>query len=380
MDEQTASDFLSRYENALQTVALRVADSGGRPHPENEHPYRTCYQRDRDRIIHCSAFRRLDSKTQVFVPHKQDHYRTRLTHTLEVAQIARTLARALAVNEDVAEAVALAHDLGHPPFGHTGEDALNELMADEGGFEHNCQSLRVVDYLEHPYSDFRGINLTNVVRRCLAKHESRYDTPAAEEFDDGLAAPLEGQLVDLADEIAYTYADMYDALAAGWIDTNALGELELWRRAAERAGQDMPNARPIHQRIHSCRNLLAILADDALRETRRRIQEMQIRFPADVQAAPQRCAAFSNETASLLGPLHDFLHQRVYEHPTSARHSDQARQIISKMFGLYLANPSLLPPRYRGRIVPEGIHRVICDYIAGMTDPYARQEHQRISK
>ncbi|MHC4983570.1 MAG: dGTP triphosphohydrolase, partial [Planctomycetota bacterium] len=201
-----------RYEafqaERLAGCAVKERDSGGRAVAEDQHPYRTCFQRDRDRVVHCSAFRRLDFKTQVFVPHEQDHFRTRMTHTLEAAQIGRDLARALSLNEDLIEAVSLAHDLGHPPFGHAGEEALAELMAESGGFEHNRQSLRAVDYLEHPYPQFRGLTLTRVVRECLAKHESRCDSPACEEFDDGLLAPLEGQLVDLADEIAYTAADL----------------------------------------------------------------------------------------------------------------------------------------------------------------------------
>jgi dGTPase len=207
-----------------------VADAEARrEHPEPPHPYRGPYQRDRDRILHCSAFRRLDFKTQVFVPHEHDHFRTRLTHTLEVAQVARTLGRALGLNEDCIEAVALAHDLGHPPFGHGGEKELDELMVDHGHFEHNRQSLRVVDYLEHPYPEFRGLNLTQATRECIARHETRYDAPVCEEFDDDRLAPLEGQLVDLADEIAYSSADLEDALAARRIDEADLSDIELSR-------------------------------------------------------------------------------------------------------------------------------------------------------
>ena len=195
-------------ENHPASYAVTETLGCERKHHEEAHGYRSCFQRDRDRVVHCTAFRRLDFKTQVFVPHQHDHFRTRMTHTLEVALIARTLGRALGLNEDLIEAVALAHDLGHSPFGHGGEEILNELMADHGGFEHNRQSLRVVDYLEHPYPNFRGLNLTNVVRECIARHETAYDTPACPDFSDDLQAPLAGQVVDAADEIAYTSADL----------------------------------------------------------------------------------------------------------------------------------------------------------------------------
>ncbi|MDY7011043.1 MAG: deoxyguanosinetriphosphate triphosphohydrolase [Planctomycetota bacterium] len=380
MNPDLQADFIASHSNRLSPVALGVCDSGGRVHAESAHPYRTCYQRDRDRIVHCSAFRRLDYKTQVFVPHEQDHYRTRLTHTLEVAQVARTLARALRVSEDVAEAVALAHDLGHPPFGHAGEKILNELMAEAGGFEHNRQSLRVVDYLEHPYPDFRGLNLTNAVRLCLARHETRYDSPQIEQFADIPSAPLEGQLVDLADEIAYTSADLSDALSAGWITLERLSELELWRQAWKQAEDKMPTAREIHKRISACRGILGILADDALAETARRIDLLVAAntattppCPADVQQNPHRCAAFGDETADRLEQLQQFLLENVYQHPEVLRHHAEAGKIITELFRAYLAEPALLPSRYLSRVDADGLARVICDYIAGMTDRFCRE-------
>ena len=378
-------DGAKQIEAFPAPYALRVSDSGGRVHPESEHPYRTCYQRDRDRIIHCSAFRRLDYKTQVFVPHEQDHYRTRLTHTLEVAQVARTLARALRVSEDATEAVALAHDLGHPPFGHAGEKILNELMAEAGGFEHNRQSLRVVDYLEHPYPDFRGLNLTNAVRLCLARHETRYDTPQIEQFADIPSAPLEGQLVDLSDEIAYTSADLSDALAAGWITPEQLSGLELWRQAWEQAEEKMPAAREIHKRISACRDVLGILTDDVLAETTRRIDLLVAAntaatppCPSDIQKNPHRCAAFSDETAARLEQLQQFLLETVYRHLEALRRHAEAEGIITGLFQSYLTDPALLPKRYISRIDADGLARVICDYIAGMTDRFCREEYQKI--
>ena len=365
---------------SLKPYALCTTDSGGRIHPEAEHPYRTCYQRDRDRIIHCSAFRRLDYKTQVFVPHEQDHYRTRLTHTLEVAQVARTLARALRVSEDAAEAVALAHDLGHPPFGHAGEKILNELMAEAGGFEHNRQTLRVVDYLEHPYPDFRGLNLTNAVRLCLARHETRYDSPQIDEFADIPSAPLEGQLVDLADEIAYTSADLSDALAAGWITPEQLSGLELWRQAWEQAEEKMPAAREIHKRISACRDVMGILIDDVLAETTRRLDRLVPACPSDVQKNPHRCAAFIDETAARLEQLQQFLLENVYRHPETLRRHAEAEGIITELFQSYLTGPALLPKRYISRVDADGLARVICDYIAGMTDRFCLENPINRSK
>jgi len=379
MTAEAPSDRAARREQLLAPCALRAADSGGRGHPEAPHPYRSCYQRDRDRIVHCSAFRRLDYKTQVFVPHEQDHHRTRLTHTLEVAQIARTLARAVGANEDVVEAVALAHDLGHPPFGHAGEAALNEAMAGAGGFEHNRQSLRVVDYLEHPYPAFRGLNLTRAVRRCLAKHETRYDHPGDGELDDGLAAALEGQLVDLADELAYTSADLADALSAKWITPDDLADLALWREAWRRAREAMPDARAIHHRIQACRNVLGTMADDVVAETTRRIAEMRPASPDEVQRAGRRVAGFSPDWDAPVRQLQQFMLERVYEHPVADGHSGRGRGIIADLFAAYLADASRLPGRYQARIPAEGDRRVICDYIAGMTDRFCRQEHERIS-
>jgi len=362
----------------LSPCAVAESDCGPRTHGEDEHPYRTCFQRDRDRIVHCSAFRRLDFKTQVFVPHADDHFRTRLTHTLEVAQIARDLARALRLNEDLAEAVALAHDLGHPPFGHAGEAVLDALMGEHGRFEHNRQSLRIVDYLEHPYPDFRGLNLTAVVRECLAKHETKYDSPICEDFDAALAAPLEGQLVDLADEIAFTAADLDDALAAGWITLEQLGELALWRLAWSRAEADAPGARTVHKRIRACKNVLSAMADDAIATTAAAVGRLGLRSVDDVRRTPGKCAALSAETARGVTQLQQFLHDNVYSHPRGAEHRDLARRAITELFAAYTHNPDLLGPRYSRRIASDGLHRVVCDFIAGMTDRYCLATHAEL--
>ncbi len=364
------------HEKFLGPYAIREAQSGGRQYDQAEHPYRTCFQRDRDRIVHCSGFRRLDFKTQVFVPHEQDHFRTRLTHTLEVAQISRTLARALRVNEDLCEAVALGHDLGHAPFGHAGEKALNELMRDHGGFEHNQQSLRVVDYLEHPYPRFRGVNLTRVVRECLSKHSTPYDTPASDEFDDGLWAPLEGQLVDLGDQIAYTTADLEDALAAGWIDQEQLTALSLWTQAWKVADSQAPQARAIHKRIRAVKEVLGAMADDLVATTMQNIESMRIASPDHARRAPTRCVSFSPSMRDAVGQLCEFLLEKVYQHPACREQAERSGRIVRELFQAYVSDPETLPPRYSRRIDTDGLHRVICDYIAGMTDKFCKQQHR----
>ena len=364
----------------LAPCAIRECECGGRKVPEADHPYRTCFQRDRDRVMHCSAFRRLDFKTQVFVPHEQDHSRTRMTHTLEVAQIGRSVARALRLNEDLVETVALAHDLGHSPFGHGGEAVLDGLMKEHDGFEHNRQSLRVVDYLEHPYPRFRGLNLTQAVRECLAKHRTRYDQPVCPEFDAALQAPLEGQLVDLADEIAYTSADLEDALAAAWLDLDQVSGLALWRRAWAIAEADAPDARAIHKRIRACKAVLATMADDAIATTAALLAGRNFDSPDAVRHAGAAAAGFSPTIAAEVHQMQDFLLKEVYVHPRSADKERQTRSVITGLFEAFRADPSRLPGRYQARVAADGLHRVICDYIAGMTDRYCLQEYAKLRK
>lgn len=351
-----------------------------RRHDEPADPYRSALQRDRDRVIHCTAFRRLDYKTQVFVPHEHDHFRTRLTHSLEVAQVARDLARVLGLNEDLCETVALAHDLGHPPFGHGGEAVLNDLMLEHGYFEHNRQSLRIVDYLEHPYPDFRGLNLTQPTRECLARHETRYDTPTCEEFAGPGQAPLEGQLVDLSDEIAYTSADTEDALAAGWITTDDLGDLALWRRAWAKAEQRYPDARAIHKRIRATKNIIGLIGEDLITISRERIAAMGIDSSAAARTAPQKAVALSTTIRQELTALQDFLMERVYRHRDTMAADQQGRQMIRELFRTFCDTPALLPARYQARIDEQGLPRVACDYIAGMTDRFCRAEHVRVCR
>jgi dGTPase len=362
----------------LIPAAVAEDDSGGRKADEPPHAYRTCFHRDRDRIVHCSAFRRLDFKTQVFVPHVMDHCRTRLTHTLEVAQVARTLGRALRLNEDLIEAVALAHDLGHPPFGHSGEAVLDGLMADHGHFEHNRQSLRVVDYLEHPYPHFRGLNLTRAVRECIALHRSRYDTPICDDFDPRLQPPLEGQLVDLADEIAYTSADLEDSLGAGWITEDQLAGLDLWKWSWETARLDAPDARPIHKRIRACKAALGAMADDAIATTAANLAAAGVQTPDQVRHVGKRIVESSARLAPAVRAMQDFLMTNVYLSPPAAQKERQARSSITDLFNAYVTNPGLLDQRYQRRIESDGLHRVVCDYIAGMTDRFCLQEYEKV--
>jgi dGTPase len=345
---------------------------------EAEHPYRGAFQRDRDRILHCSAFRRLDFKTQVFVPHEHDHFRTRLTHTLEVSQVARTLGRALQLNEDLIEAVALAHDLGHPPFGHAGEAALDALMADHGRFEHNRQSLRVVDYLEHPYPDFRGLNLTRAVRECIAKHETRYDLPISDDFDTSLPSPLEGQLVDLADEIAYTAADTEDALQAGWLTRDRLKQLSLWQLAWDQARERWPEAREIHKEIRACKLMVALLCDDVLGQTLRNLEETAPACVNDVRHCGRKIVSLSPEMSGHLNRCQDYLLKNVYTRGPNAQREQEAGRILRRLFRAYVSRPEDLPARYLRRVDDDGLHRTICDYIAGMTDRFCQREHARL--
>jgi dGTPase len=382
MDPKTSTTPRELYEERqvewLAPWAVREADSGGRRFPESEHPYRTCFQRDRDRIVHSTAFRRLDFKTQVFVPHEHDHFRTRLTHTVEVAQIARSLGRALRLNEDLIEAAALAHDLGHSPFGHGGEAALDELMAAHGGFEHNRQSLRVVDYLERPYPRFTGLNLTRAVRECIARHQTRYDAPVCEDFPPGLQAPLEGQVVDLSDEIAYTSADLEDALAGEWIAVEQLGRLALWRQAWSAAEADCPDARAIHKRIRACKAVLAAMADDAIAATLANVRQFGIDSPDAARRAGRRAVTFSPALAPDVKQMQDFLLRNVYQRPAAARKEAEARKVIRELFEAYLGDPNLLPDRYQSRLATDGRHRVVCDYIAGMTDRFCEDQHAKV--
>ncbi len=370
--------FETIEEETLSGFAARSASSRGRRHPEAEHPFRTAFQRDRDRIIHSTAFRRLEYKTQVFVNHEGDHYRTRLTHSLEAAQIARTVARFLRVNEDLTEAITLAHDLGHTPFGHSGEEAMNELMSSSGGFEHNLQTLRIVDHLERRYPGFNGLNLTYEVREGIFKHSPRHQEEGPEEFRDDKRPLLEGQIVDLADEIAYTNHDLEDGLSSGILELEALDEVGLWRKHYQRATSEHPKeSSRIRIRV-AIRGIINELTTDLAQETANHIRDTEVKSDDDVRRLRDSLAGFTEVTAREKAELKSFLFANLYRHFRVVRMAEKAKRIVRDLFGAYTANPRQLPPHVAGRIESEGLERVVCDYIAGMTDRFALDEHRKL--
>lgn len=365
----------------LAPFAVSEANSRGRRKPEPAPKARGEFQRDRDRIIHSTAFRRLEYKTQVFVNHEGDLFRTRLTHSLEVAQIARSLARALRVNEDLAEAIALAHDLGHTPFGHAGQEALNECMQGHGGFEHNLQSLRIVDRLEERYGAFDGLNLMFETRSGILKHCAPADARAlgavAERFLQDRRPSLEAQICNLSDEIAYNNHDVDDGLRSGLITLDELETVSLFARHRQEALAEFPSLsgrRLIHETV---RRMIDAQVSDLLRETQRRIAEHGIATLADVEAAPP-LVAFSPAMVEENRRLKRFLHERLYRHYRVVRMTAKAKRIVRELFAAFLSEPGLLPPEHRRRGEEEGMARAIADYIAGMTDRYAIKEHRRL--
>jgi len=362
----------------LAPYAMCSRDSRGREYPEEEHPYRTAFQRDRDRILHTTAFRRLEYKTQVFIVYEGDYYRTRLTHTLEVAQIGRTIARALRANEDLVEAIALAHDLGHTPFGHAGEKALDELLADRGGFDHNHQSLRIVEVLERRYPDFPGLNLTWEVREGILKHETEYDRGAADRYEPERRATLEGQIVSAADELAYNTHDVDDGLRSGVLSPLDIAELPLWREVLERAG--LPPQGPLDEvgRHRAVRALIGLEVTALLEETRRRLQAAQPQSAEDIHSLPEPVVGFSSEMEVYNRALKGFLDQYLYRHYRIMRMAVKASRFIRELFTAYIAQPTQLPTEVQARIPEEGLHRAVCDYIAGMTDRYALDEYRKL--
>jgi dGTPase len=375
---RTRLEYLQREHELLARYASRASASRGRRFPEAEHPLRSPFERDRDRIIHSSAFRKLEYKTQVFVNHEGDYYRTRLTHTLEAAQITRSLARFLRLNEDLAEAVALVHDVGHPPFGHAGEQALENRMAVSGGFEHNRQGLRVVDILEHRYPDFRGLNLTWEVREGIAKHSHRFDAAAPiPEFAEFAGSPwpsLEAQLADCCDAIAYNAHDLDDGLTAGMISLSELAEIPLWREVAlANLPPDLPPSLVKHQGVRALINTQIQDAADAVEE---RIARWELDSPDAVRNAPGRTAALSERMNALDQELRCFLTQRVYRNYRVCRMAIKARRIVEALFDSYRSEPCQLPPEVLR--TPEDLGRVICDHLAGLTDREALEEYRRL--
>jgi dGTPase len=371
-------DLERREQELLAPYACKSAHSEGRVYPEAEHPFRLAFQRDRDRIVHSTAFRRLEYKTQVFVNHEGDHFRTRLTHTLEVAQVGRTIARCLSLNEDLTEAIALAHDLGHPPFGHAGERAMNEMMQPYGGFEHNRQSLRIVEVLEDRYPEFPGLNLTWESRDGLKKHQPRPLAPDADGRIVALTPSLEAQVTDFADEIAYNNHDIDDGLTSQMIELESLREVPLWEEHFQHVQQRFPQApRKILWR-QSIRSIINSLVADLCDETLRRLRAVGISSVAEVRSAAQPLVGYSQAMERKNAELKLFLLEHLYRHYRVIRMAEKGRRIIRDLFNVYADSPQQLPPSFSIRLATEGIPRVICDYIAGMTDRFALDEHHRL--
>ena len=384
----TRPEIEARERRELAPYAMRSADSKGRRHDEPPPALRTAYQRDRDRVIHSTAFRRLEYKTQVFVNHEGDHYRTRLTHTMEVAQLARTIARALNVNEDLVEAIALAHDVGHTPFGHSGEEALRELMKDHGGFEHNLHGLRVVDLLERQYPAFPGLNLTYEVREAIAKHSTVHDCPQVREFDPTLPPVLEAQIVEAADSIAYDSHDIDDGLASGILNEQELLRLRLTAEAHELAEREFhaagrgeagtPALRARQRRRQLVRHLINLIVTDLINATDARLKELNPQSPDDVRATPDRIVTFSRELDERKRELEQFLIENFYQHYRVQRMMQKAKRFTREIFAAYVNDLKQLPPEYQKRAERDDLYRTICDYIAGMTDRYAQAEYLRL--
>ena len=367
-------------ESRRATYAASPTESRGRRYAEDRLRGRTEFQRDRDRIIHSTAFRRLEYKTQVFVNHEGDLFRTRLTHSLEVAQLGRSIARSLRLEEDLTEAIALAHDLGHTPFGHAGQDALNACMKPYGGFEHNLQSLRVVDLLEQRYAAFDGLNLTFEAREGILKHCALRDArglgDVGERFIRKRRPSLEAQIANVADEIAYNNHDVDDGLRSGLIDLEQLSQVSMFKRhraAAVKAFPGLTGRRLIHETV---RRMIDTLVTDLTESSARNIRDAQPRTIEDVRNAPP-LIAFSEEVRQEQLELKRFLHEKLYRHYRVARMSSKARRIVTDLFEAFLAEPSLLPPEFQARASEEK-PRAIADYIAGMTDRYAMLEHRRL--
>jgi len=370
---------LEEYESqTLASYAVHSKDSKGRLHPEEEADFRPRFQRDRERILHTTAFRRLEYKTQVFINHEGDYYRTRLTHTLEVAQIGRSVARSLGLNEDLVETICLAHDLGHPPFGHSGENALARLMKDYSGFNHNSQSLRIVTVLEARYPDFPGLNLTWEVLEGMVKHETDYDIAEAKQFNPELRGHLEAQVANLADELAYTSHDLDDGLRSGMITPNQLDGIALWEIINESIGRRRSETLDALTRHQIIRRLINFEVTDLIQSTDRYLRRSNVKSALDVQKLPFNVAGFSEDMYRRNRELKDFLFANLYRHYRVVRMAAKSENIVTELFQIYQANPKTLPAEVQETISERGLERTICDYIAGMTDRFAIDEYKRL--
>jgi dGTPase len=360
--------------------AMRAELSRGRRYPEAAHPYRSVYARDRDRIIHSRAFRRLEAKTQVFTIRFSDHFRNRLTHTLEVSQIARTVAAALGLNTELAEALALVHDIGHPPFGHAGEKKLDELMRARGArFNHNLQALRIVEQFESPYLDFPGLNLTFEVREGIIKHSHDYTSgefPHLSEYLLELRSPLEGQLIDWVDEIAYNTADLDDAREAELLDLEVLRkEVPIFREAYAKIDSAYPTGREKLKFNAALKRVLDHLATDLIESTQNRVLASGAATVNDVRRASRRLAGFSETLAERNAELKRFLFKHIYNHPAITEDRDRSIRCLEELFLYYLNSPGSMPSSHEESARTEARHVIVCDYIAGMTDQFLLRKH-----
>jgi len=352
----------------LASYAVSEKTSRGRKFQEAPHPYRCDFERDRDRIIHCSAFRRLEGKTQVFTPGLDDYYRTRLTHSIEVAQIGRTIAKALRLNESLTEAICLSHDLGHPPFGHAGETVLNDLMTDFGGFEHNQQTLRIVDLLEHPYPDFTGLNLMYETRLGLVKHKSSYDKPQEGTFSE-LNCSLEGQIANIADRIAYNCHDLEDGMRAGLISSEQLKNIEIFAEAESRIDAKAIKDGTI-RRTRTAKTIIDKLVGDCIDTSKKTIAQANIKTVGDVYGKTENLIVLSGQSDAALAELEGFLLENFYRHKSLLQTMEKVEDWLSLLFKRLCQEPQLMPSYFQRFIQQQGLQRTVCDYIAGMTDRF----------
>ncbi len=376
---RTREELEQLERQSLAPHAQFSADTRGRKYPEDPPDWRTQYQRDRDRVIHSRAFRRLEYKTQVFLNGTGDHLRTRLTHTMEVAAIARNIARALKLNEDLAETIALAHDLGHSPFGHKGELVLDKLMKNHGGFEHNRQSLRVVEELEQKYPGFAGLNLTWEVREGLAKHETTYDHPGHRHGFEAKSASLEAQVANLSDEITYYSHDLDDGLDSGLLSEKQLSrKVRIWRHAARTVEEQYGELPEECRRYFIIRCIIDGQVRDVVTTTEQQIKASRVGSADDVRRQSRPLVRYSAKRRELNWELRDYLYKNLYFNPVVHEPNERAVRVMEQLFQYYLRNPSEVGARSRKRIKKIGLHRAVCDYIAGMTDRYVIQEHNRL--
>jgi len=363
---------------SLAPYAILSKNSKGRKFPEEEPDFRTLFQRDRERILHTTAFRRLEYKTQVFIIHEGDYYRTRLTHTLEVAQLGRSVARSIGANEDLVETICLAHDLGHPPFGHSGESALADLMKDHGGFEHNKHSLRIVTKLENRYPEFSGLNLTWEVLEGMVKHETDYDLSDASDYNPELRGHIEAQIANVADEMAYTSHDLDDGLRSGMITPAQLDGIAIWEIVNESIGRRKTDTMDDLTRHQIIRRLINFEVTDLIQSVDRYLRKSGVKSPEELQRLPYNVVGFSEDMHRRNRELKDFLFKNLYRHYRVVRMAAKAEKIINDLFIAYQKSPTMLPEGIQASIPEEGVERTICDYIAGMTDRFAIDEHKRL--